>query len=235
VRLKHGQIFSGQCAACEAYFIRRAKCRDIGKFCARQCYFDLKYANAEMAARAAMEHAEREQRCRVCDAPTPGRRGGLCGDECRKAAARQQYRETYAHKTQVGVCPQCHEPWKVIGLQGRSKKFCSRACCLTANRRSGSPERRARRAGVPYQKVIPRRVLARDKWTCHICGCKTPERLRGTLKSTAPEVDHVVPLAMGGAHTYDNVRCACRSCNQAKGARWVGQRGLEFEIPRNAV
>jgi 5-methylcytosine-specific restriction endonuclease McrA len=33
-------------------------------------------------------------------------------------------------------------------------------------------------------------------------------------------------LAAGGAHTYRNVQCACHSCNQAKGAKVVGQLRL---------
>jgi 5-methylcytosine-specific restriction endonuclease McrA len=34
------------------------------------------------------------------------------------------------------------------------------------------------------------------------------------------EVDHVKPLAKGGAHCLANLRPACRSCNAAKGDTW---------------
>lgn len=52
-------------------------------------------------------------------------------------------------------------------------------------------------------------ILERDRWTCLL-------RLRGcTDKATC--VDHVVPLAMGGAK-YDprNCRAACAHCNTSR-------------------
>ena len=42
--------------------------------------------------------------------------------------------------------------------------------------------------------------------------------LRGTHKDRAPEVEHIVSLADGGHHTWNNVACACRRCNIKKGA-----------------
>jgi 5-methylcytosine-specific restriction endonuclease McrA len=34
------------------------------------------------------------------------------------------------------------------------------------------------------------------------------------------EVDHVKPLAAGGAHALCNLRPACKSCNASKGSTW---------------
>ena len=61
-------------------------------------------------------------------------------------------------------------------------------------------------------------VLCRDKWTCQICGVPTPRELRGTYEGNAPEVDHIIPLAKGGAHKLNNLQCACRRCNLQKGS-----------------
>ena len=64
-------------------------------------------------------------------------------------------------------------------------------------------------------------------WRCQVCGVSTPKSLRGKLVDRSPELDHRVPLAMGGSHTWDNVQTACRKCNAAKGAhRVVGQMNL---------
>lgn len=38
-----------------------------------------------------------------------------------------------------------------------------------------------------------------------------------TLSSS--HIDHIVPLAKGGAHTWDNIRMICKSCNFAKNDR----------------
>ncbi|MFC5490617.1 HNH endonuclease [Dokdonella soli] len=32
-------------------------------------------------------------------------------------------------------------------------------------------------------------------------------------------MDHVIPLSLGGTHTWHNTQCLCRSCNVSKGAK----------------
>lgn len=57
---------------------------------------------------------------------------------------------------------------------------------------------------------------------CPICGV--------SLEDKAPEVDHIVPLARGGSHTWDNVACACRKRNQSKGVRLLGEVLVEVSV-----
>ena len=56
-----------------------------------------------------------------------------------------------------------------------------------------------------------RSILRRDNWECQIRG---PHCL-----GTANSVDHIHPKAWGGRATPDNLRAACKPCNQRKGAR----------------
>ena len=79
---------------------------------------------------------------------------------------------------------------------------------------------------VEYERVDPIKVFERDGWRCHMCGCKTPASLRGKMVDRAPELDHIVPLAVRGAHTYANTACSCRKCNGLKGATIKGQPSL---------
>lgn len=75
--------------------------------------------------------------------------------------------------------------------------------------------RRARRAGATVVEMIdPDAVYTRDNYTCYLCRTVLdPEDIgRG-----APTLDHILPLSLGGQHTWDNVRTACRSCNASKG------------------
>jgi len=44
----------------------------------------------------------------------------------------------------------------------------------------------------------------------------------------APELDHIVPIAAGGSHTYSNVACACKKCNIKKSSKPLGQLNLGF-------
>ncbi|AKR55715.1 hypothetical protein XM25_07875 [Devosia sp. H5989] len=83
--------------------------------------------------------------------------------------------------------------------------------------------RKLRERVQEVEAVNPLLVFERDRWTCKLCGRKTPKRLRGTVKPDAPELDHIVPLALGGEHSYRNTQCACRQCNSAKGATAMGQ------------
>ncbi|QDP57374.1 MAG: putative HNH endonuclease [Prokaryotic dsDNA virus sp.] len=59
-----------------------------------------------------------------------------------------------------------------------------------------------------------------------MCGCKTPEAKRGTYAANAPELDHIIPLAKGGAHSKANTACSCRRCNIAKSDKVLGQPSL---------
>jgi len=89
---------------------------------------------------------------------------------------------------------------------------------LKEQKARGNFTRRARKRNVYYENVDPLMVLDRDKWKCRGCGIKTPQILRGTWEDNAPEVDHIIPLALGGSHVANNLQCLCRKCNQEKGA-----------------
>lgn len=89
--------------------------------------------------------------------------------------------------------------------------------------RAGKLRRRARLRGVVVEDVSPLEVFTRDGWTCRLCLRPTPQRLIGTRSPLRPTVDHILPIARGGAHTYQNVQCACSQCNCRKSARIKGQ------------
>ena len=94
------------------------------------------------------------------------------------------------------------------------------------HKRIAKAKRRARERGLEADQIDPIAVFERDKWRCHICNTKTSKKDRGSFKDSAPELDHIVTLSDGGTHTWGNVACACRKCNQAKGASSFGQLGL---------
>ncbi|WP_431603527.1 HNH endonuclease [Bowdeniella massiliensis] len=52
---------------------------------------------------------------------------------------------------------------------------------------------------------------------CPICGVELNWSQSRTPSS--PEADHLVPYALGGSDTLDNLQVICRRCNQSKGAR----------------
>jgi 5-methylcytosine-specific restriction endonuclease McrA len=61
-----------------------------------------------------------------------------------------------------------------------------------------------------------RRIFKRDGYVCHLCGELTlPDEPFPNLK--APTLDHVVPWSYGGSDEEENLKCACWSCNSARG------------------
>ena len=71
---------------------------------------------------------------------------------------------------------------------------------------------------APRRKVVlsKRNILKRDNHQCQYCGRKD-----GKLT-----VDHIVPRTNGGTGTWENLVCACVSCNSKKGERRPDEVGL---------
>lgn len=58
------------------------------------------------------------------------------------------------------------------------------------------------------KKEIRRRVYERDGRVCRLCGKQT---VKGNIT-----LDHVIPVAVGGADCARNLITACRKCNEQK-------------------
>jgi len=144
-----------------------------------------------------------------------------------------------AHRLKEVVCKECKCTFKPRRIEFST--FCSRDCSISYQTKHGikrgnswesqktcSARRKQRMKANGFERINKTKVFERDKWTCHICGCKTPKSKRGTIEMDAPEVDHIIPLAAGGSHTYSNVACACKRCNIKKSTKPLGQ--LNFGI-----
>lgn len=80
--------------------------------------------------------------------------------------------------------------------------------------------RRARKAGVASERVDLTAVWERDRGLCWLCsGVIDPALV--FPDSGSPSLDHKMPLARGGPHTYANVAMAHLGCNLRKGAKIV--------------
>ncbi|HEX5617095.1 MAG TPA: HNH endonuclease signature motif containing protein [Solirubrobacteraceae bacterium] len=65
----------------------------------------------------------------------------------------------------------------------------------------------AERRREPIPRAVRLAVFERDGGRCVECG-----------SSFDIQYDHVIPLALGGANTVQNLQILCAPCNQAKGA-----------------
>ena len=80
-----------------------------------------------------------------------------------------------------------------------------------------SARRRAATLASTVETVSRAVVFARDGGRCHICG---------KLVGKSWHLDHIVPLAEGGAHSYLNVAVACPKCNMWK----YTKRGFQLRL-----
>lgn len=75
-------------------------------------------------------------------------------------------------------------------------------------RRLHRSTRRARTRSAFVEPVSSLVVLERDDGVCGICG--------GDVDPYGFDVDHIIPLARGGEHSYQNVQAAHPLCNKKK-------------------
>lgn len=217
------------CQCCGVIF-RRQRASDPGKFCSRRCAVNAKRKHASpKEAKRAGKQRERDRRRAAKGLDRPG--------TCARCEA-TFVRKSEGHKFCSPACAQAvqiHDPRQCKACEAEftpthgGAEYCSQACARRAERvKYGTcHRRRARYHGVPYEPVNRLKVFERDGWRCQVCGKATPRKWQGTTRDSAPELDHRIPMAMGGAHSYENCQLACRMCNATKGgAIVVGQMPL---------
>lgn len=98
-----------------------------------------------------------------------------------------------------------------------------------------------RRRAAQYRKKLTRKirlaVYQRDGWTCQLCGLEfepTPDGYAPCISVPPPryritlEIDHIVPVRLGGTHDLKNLRALCQPCNGSKGSN--GQRNHVINV-----
>lgn len=83
-------------------------------------------------------------------------------------------------------------------------------------KRKADLTRRAKKAGIEAENFHPNEIFKRDNYMCQLCGKKTRPNLKNKYHPLYPNVDHIVPLSLGGIHTRKNTQCLCHQCNVIK-------------------
>lgn len=213
-----GVASSRGCAECGNAIVRSTDRGRPRRFCSGRCrtqYWNRQLRNAAMDANSAQRAASR---CVECASPVErGTWRGApkhCSDRCRRKYAQRLGKQRRAQNKPVRDCAGC-------GTAHRRTKYCSHTCMVSTNARIFQARNRPGLTTLTSERVDPFVVFSRDGWRCYICGEETPKLLRGTSEPRAPQIDHIIPLSSGGAHSYDNTACACRQCNLAKGSTLV--------------
>jgi 5-methylcytosine-specific restriction endonuclease McrA len=73
----------------------------------------------------------------------------------------------------------------------------------------------------PRVKLSRREIFIRDRYSCQYCGKETHDLT----------LDHIVPRHRGGAHSWDNLVAACKSCNHRKGGKLLEEARMRLARP----
>lgn len=121
---------------------------------------------------------------------------------------------------QIGLlfCKNCGQ----LIVDSKRKSFCSEKCSNRMHDRNNAHRLDGK---IIDADISLERLYDRDRGTCSLCGCKCDwddyEERDGNfvVGKTYPTIDHVIPLAKGGKHSWENVKLACHSCNSKYGAK----------------
>jgi hypothetical protein len=196
------------CEHCGEPIRRHRQSRDSGRFCSRECG----YAHRREAAAARWS----------CS---------LCGEPLNFAAKKKRISTCYSCRTAIRTARKQAEKQRLCECGQPLEKY-KRLCsdCLAEHKRQHrniashkrckcNHRKRARRYGVTYTTGINwRTVIDRMGTTCGICGDPIDVSVRHPNPGS-PTVDHIVPMARGGSHTWDNVQPAHMYCNSVKSDR----------------
>ena len=134
----------------------------------------------------------------------------------KKERERRQRREKKQAQIGMNFCPVC-------GAPTLRRKYCSDKCSAKAHNKAKDTRRRQLISAAMVDKDITVEGLyKRDNGICYLCGkpCRLDDYIiqdgQKQCGDWYPSIDHVVPLARGGAHSWDNVKLAHRICNSRK-------------------
>jgi 5-methylcytosine-specific restriction endonuclease McrA len=95
---------------------------------------------------------------------------------------------------------------------------CSNECKKELNRiqsRNAKHSYEARRRSSYVEAVWHNKVYERDGYRCGICNKKV-RMDKEVPHPLAPTLDHIVPISLGGEHSYANIRTAHFNCNSKR-------------------
>lgn len=218
------------CENCGSLFKRKKDSHNAARFCSRQCGFDagsnvwrspcIDDGLLDLAKSFSVSFKRISCVCTQCGDRFAGQSilTKYCSAECRVLA----YWKRKGVDPSPRKCPECDLVFPVVYGRGQAL-FCTKECSSRHNARKAKWRRKARIKAVANDNINPFYVFDRDGWRCKMCGVTTPKKLRGTHDDRAPELDHIMPISLGGSHTLDNVQCSCRRCNGLKSNKPLGQ------------
>lgn len=164
--------------------------------------------------------------CRVCEKENAKRRREerrQIKQEQAKAKQEQHKKELFWSKEfkqkTMAVCVSCGQ----LFIPRNDRQICCSEKC-TKKHQNNKDKRVAKIKGAMIDRDISLKILyQKEHGVCYLCNGKCSwsdyyidrngQKITGGMY---PSIDHVIPLAKGGKHSWENVRLAHRECNWIK-------------------
>ena len=132
-------------------------------------------------------------------------------------------------------CVECGSIFKGTSLH---QKICSHECRRVRRNKQQrlNKDKRINDDNNIDKDISLETLYERDKGICYICGGKCDFNdnygVNGyfTAGLNYPSIDHIIPLARGGMHAWDNVKLAHHHCNSTKSDILPSELGLDIDI-----
>ena len=193
-------------------------------YCTQECRQQATRETARLSARRRREAGRMARAPRPCDWCTKPLPQEVPGNtrfhtDCAKAWKKATHKADNHNRqcTHDG----CDRPTRARDLCSMHYKQWARAEGLVKpepwddRRKANHHRRRAQKMALPSEVVVPSKVYVRDRWKCGICGNAVDKEVTWP-DPLSPSLDHVIPLARGGHHTYANTQLAHLVCNIRK-------------------
>lgn len=145
-----------------------------------------------------------------------------------------------------GKCIDCGEK-----VPKNRTKYCCNICKNRMKSYNSSIRKRMKRCDIStknrekkwesrwknHDNISLRRLYKRDKGHCYICDSILPKPEKGYDKNSdnAPQVDHYIPLAKCGEHSWSNVYLICKKCNSEKGDKLLPSKWIIINYWQNVI
>lgn len=128
-----------------------------------------------------------------------------------------------------GICCVCGKPFETFNPK---QKTCSKECGRKLQ--NAHKDKRIPKEQIVDKDITLETLYRRDSGVCYLCGekCDWNDKEYGSAGPLYPSIDHIIPIARGGLHSWDNVRLAHCSCNSKKSSDMLDD--LETLVPENA-
>jgi len=148
-----------------------------------------------------------------------------CCYEANLKQKREQWAEAYVPRTHI--CKECGTEFTTECGDTHSV-FCCRTCSEKHERRvehstdrhkqymKEQKKRRKKQINAAFVDDVDfTSIFQRDSGICQICGLPV-HPVKGIDDNWDGTIDHIVPLSVGGKHSYSNCQLAHRICNSVK-------------------